>query len=56
MIFNLGNKKGENKDTPSCQLNHLQNSLLRSIVDTPEKDLSNVDSEIWYEKITYIFS
>ena len=42
MIVNLGSKKGQNKDA-SCQITHLQNSLLISIVDTPENYLSNVD-------------
>ena len=43
MIVNLGSKKLENNDTSTCQLTSLQSLLLMSIVDNPEKDLSNVD-------------
>ena len=43
MIINLGSKKLENNDTSTCQLTSLQSLLLMSIVDNPEKDLSNVD-------------
>ena len=41
-IFNLGSKKYKNKNKFTCQLRRLHNSLLMSIVDTPEKDLSNI--------------
>ena len=34
MIFNLGHKKREHDNKYTCQINHLQNSLLMSIVDT----------------------
>ena len=40
-IVNLGNKKGKKKDNASPQLSCLHNSLLMSIVETPEKYLSN---------------
>ena len=43
MIVNLGSKTGENNYNSSPQLTHLHNSILMSIIDTPEKDLSNVD-------------
>ena len=43
MIVNLGSKTGENNYNSSPQLTHLHNSLLMSIIDTPEKDLSNID-------------
>ena len=56
IIVNLGSKKGKNNNNSTCQLSCLQNYLLMNIVDTPEKDLPNVDSEIRHEKITYIFS
>ena len=39
MIFNFGNKKGENNNNSFPQLTRPQNSLLMSIVDTPEKGL-----------------
>ena len=39
MIANLGNKKCENNNNFTCQLNHIQNLLLISIVNTHEKDL-----------------
>ena len=43
IIVNLDNKKCENYDIYSCQLTNIQNQLLMSIVDTPEKDLYNAD-------------
>ena len=43
IIVNLGSKKCENNNNSTCQLSRLQNSLLISISDTPENDLSNVD-------------
>ena len=45
IVINLVSKKVENNDNSSCQLTCLQNSLIISIVDTPEKDLSNVDQK-----------
>ena len=36
IIFNLGSKKCKDNNNSKLQLNHLQNSLLMSIVDTPE--------------------
>ena len=41
-IVNLGRRIFKNNHTSPCQLTHLQNLLLVSIVDTPENDLSNV--------------
>ena len=38
MIVHFGSKKGKNYDNSSPQITHLHNSLLMSIVDTPEKD------------------
>ena len=35
-IVNLGSNKVENYDRCSPQLNHIQNALLMSIVDTPK--------------------
>ena len=51
MIFNLGSKKFEHNNNSTCQLNHIQNSLLMSIVDTPEKYLTNVDSKSDIRKV-----
>ena len=45
IIVNLGSKKCQNNNNTSCQLNHLYNALLMSIFDTPEKDLTNVDTK-----------
>ena len=35
MIVNLGSKKYENRNDPTCQLYHLQNLSLLSIVNNP---------------------
>ena len=51
MIFNIGSEKGKNNDNPSCQLTHLQNSLLISIVETTEEDVSNVDPKYDMRKV-----
>ena len=51
MNVNLGSKKCENNNNSTCQLNHPQNLLLMSIVDTPEKDVSNVDSKVYKRTI-----
>ena len=51
MIVNLGSKKFENNNNSTCQINHLQNLLLMSIVDTPEKDVSNIDRELDKRKV-----
>ena len=45
MIVNLGINKWENNNNSTCQISRIQKLLLMSIVDTPEKDLSNVDIE-----------
>ena len=50
-IINLGSKKFEENNNSTFQLNHLQNSLLMSIVDTPEKDVSKVDRKLDKRKI-----
>ena len=50
-IFNLGSKKFENNINSTFQLSHLQNSLLVSIVGTPEKYLSNVDRKSYMIKV-----
>ena len=46
MVINLGSNKCEEKYNSTCQINHLQNLLLISIVYTPEKDVSKVYREI----------
>ena len=51
MIFSLGSKKVKNPDTSYFQLTRLKNSLLISIVDTPEKDLFNVDQKSYMRKL-----
>ena len=56
MIVNLGSKKGKKNDNSSPQITCLYNSSLMSIVETLENNLSKVDSEIWYDKSTNIFS
>ena len=40
-IVNLGSNTCEDNNKSTRQLNHLQNSLLMNIVDTPENDVSN---------------
>ena len=42
-IVNLSNQKCENNNKPTGHLNQIQKLLLMSIVDTPEKYVSNVD-------------
>ena len=56
MIVNLGTKKCENNNKSTCQLSHLHNLLLMSIVDTPENDISKIDLEIRHEKSTHILN
>ena len=51
IIVNLGSKKCENNDTSNFQITGLQNSLLMSIVKTPEKDLSNIDRKYDTRKV-----
>ena len=41
MIVNLGIKKGNKNDNSSIKINNLQNTLIMSIFDTPEKYLSH---------------
>ena len=43
IIVNLVSNKCYDNNNSTRQLNHLQNSLLMSIVDTPEKDVSKFD-------------
>ena len=51
MIVNLGSKNFYNNDNWYPQLSRLQNSLLMSIVDTPEKGLSNVEGKYDTRKV-----
>ena len=46
MIVNLGSKKCEDNKNSTYQLNNIQNQLLTSIIDAPEKDVSNIDRKI----------
>ena len=43
IIGNLVNEECEDNNKSTCQLNHLQNLLLISIADNPEKDVSKVE-------------
>ena len=45
IIVNVGNQRGENNDNHSYQITLLNNSLLMSIVYTPENYVSNVDGK-----------
>ena len=51
MIVNLGSNKYEDNNNSTCQLNHLQNLLLMSIVDTPEKDVLKFDRKLYKRKV-----
>ena len=51
IIVILGSKKYKNNNNSTCQLNPLQNLLLMSIVDTPEKYVSNVDRKIYKRNV-----
>ena len=51
MIVNLGSNKGKNNESSYCQLTHLHNSLLISIIDTSENYLSNVDRKYDMRKV-----
>ena len=51
MIFNLSNKKFKRNNNSTGHLNNIQKSLLMSIVDTPKKDVSNVDRKLYRRKI-----
>ena len=51
IIVNLGSKKYEDKNNSTCQLNYLQDSLLMSIVDTYENDVSTCDRKLDKRKI-----
>ena len=51
MIANLSNNKCKNNNNSTGHLNYIQKSLLTSIVDTPEKDVSNVDNKLDKRKV-----
>ena len=51
IIVNLGINKGKNNDSSYCQLNCLYNSLLMSIVDTPENNLFHFDQKSDMRKV-----
>ena len=51
IIVNLGIIKWEDSNKSTYQLNHLHNLLLMSIVDTPEKSVSNVVRKLDKRKI-----
>ena len=54
MNVNLGSNKCECNNNSTCQLNYLQNLLIISIADTPEKYVSKVDKQKKQEKDAYI--
>ena len=51
MIVNLGIWEGENNNSSSPQLSRIQNSLIMSIFDTPEKYLYNVEGKYDTRKV-----
>ena len=51
MIVNLSNKKCRNSNNATGHINHIHKLLLKSIVNTPEKDVSNVDRKVDKRKI-----
>ena len=51
IIIFLVSKNGDNDDNSSPQLSHQHNSLIMSIVDTPEKDSSNVEGKSHTRKV-----
>ena len=51
IIVNLGINKGEKNDNYSFQLTRIQNSLLISIVDSPENYLFNADDKYDMRKV-----
>ena len=55
MIVKLGIKKGENIDNFSPKLIRPHNSLLMSIVDNPEKALSNAEGNMVQGKFVHIW-
>ena len=46
IIVNLSNTKWKNNNNSTGHLDHIQKSWLMSIVDTPEKYVSNVDRKV----------
>ena len=55
ITVNLGSNTGVNNGNSSPQLTYIQNSLLTSIVDTPEKGLSNVHRKYYMRKLRTLF-
>ena len=51
MIFNLGDKKCENNNNSTGHINHFQKLLLKSIVNTPKKYVSNFDKKLDMRKV-----
>ena len=51
IIVNLGNKKCKNNNNSTGHINHIQISLLTSMVDTPEEGVSNVDRKLEHRKV-----
>ena len=51
MIVNLGSNKGKKNNNSSLQLTRLKTSLITSIVDIHENNLSNVDRKYDMRKV-----
>ena len=51
IIVNLGKKIWENSKNSKCHINNIHKSLLISIVDTPEKNVSNIDRGLEKRKV-----
>ena len=51
MIVNLSNKKCKNNNKSTGNLNHIHKSFFVIIVETPEKDVSNIDRKLDKRKI-----
>ena len=51
IILNFSNRKFKNNNNSTCHLNHIQKSLLMSIVDNPEKYVSNIDRKLDNRKL-----
>ena len=51
IIVNLNNNKCKNNNKSTGHINHIQKLVLLSIVDSPEKDVSNVYSKVEKRKM-----
>ena len=51
MIVNFGNKKCENNNNSKFHINHIQKSLLMSIFDAPEINVSNIGRKLYKGRV-----